>query len=150
MMKSSYTLRNCNIEHIKRYGEIYATAFSGEPWNDPWSVENAAIHIRELLESKTAYGLECVVDGEIAGFVIGTSMLFHYGRTFEINDLAVDPAYQHRGIANQLMDKLLSDIKEQGMVGVHLITANEGFLQSFYERFGFSKEKRVMLMGREL
>lgn len=48
------------------------------------------------------------------------------------------------------MDKLLSDIKEQGMVGVHLITANEGFLQSFYERFGFSKEKRVMLMGREL
>ena len=48
------------------------------------------------------------------------------------------------------MDKLLSDIKEQGMVGVHLITANEGFLQSFYERFGFSKEKRVMLMGKEL
>ena len=77
-------------------------------------------------------------------------MLFHYGRTFEINDLAVDPAYQHRGIAKLLMDKLLSDIKEQGMVGVHLITAREGSLPAFYEKFGFSKEKRVMLMGREL
>ncbi len=150
MMKSKTAIQHCSIEHIKRYGEIYAAAFSGEPWNDPWTVENAAIHIRELLESKTAYGLECVIDGEIVGFVLGTSMLFHYGRTFEINDLAVDPAYQHRGIAKLLMDKLLSDIKAQSMVGVHLITASEGFLQSFYERLGFDKEKRVMLMGREL
>ena len=149
-MKNNMTIQHFNIEHVERYGEIYAAAFSGEPWNDPWKPEVASIHIRELLESKTAYGLECVVDGEIAGFVIGTSMLFHYGRTFEINDLAVDPMYQHQGIANQLMERILSDIKKQGMVGVHLITANEGFLQSFYERFGFSKEKRVMLMGREL
>ena len=110
--------------------------------------EDASIHIGELLQSKTAYGLECIVDGNIAGFVIGTSMLFHYGRTFEINDLAVDPVYQHRGIANSLMERILSDIKEQGMVGVHLITSSEGFLQSFYERFGFCKENRVMLMGK--
>ena len=143
-------IQPCNIEHIKRYGEIYAAAFSSEPCNDPWKPEDASIHIRELLESKTAYGLECIVDGNIADFVLGTSMLFHYGRTFEINDLAVDPVYQHRGIANQLMERLLSDIKEQGMVGVHLITSNEGFLQSFYKRFGFGKENRVILMGKEL
>ena len=48
-------------------------------------------------------------------------MLFHYGRTFEINDLAVDPIYQGRGIAKELMERMLSDIKEKGMVGVHLI-----------------------------
>ena len=73
-----------------------------------------------------------------------------YGRTFEINDLCVDPAFQHRGIAKQLMDKCLSDIMEQGMVGVHLITAAEGILPEFYARYGFKKEKRVILMGREL
>ncbi len=138
------------MEHIKEYGEIYAKAFSGEPWKDHWTVENATMHVRELLESNTAYGLECVIDGEIAGFILGSSMLFSYGRAFEIHDLAVDPAYQRRGIAKQLMDNLLSDIKEQGMVGVHLITAREGSLPAFYEKFGFSKEKRVMLMGREL
>lgn len=102
------------------------------------------------MESKTSYGLEYVINGEIAGFILGTSMLFHYGRTFEINDLAVDPAYQNRGIAKKLMERLLSDIKERGMVGVHLITTGESFLPEFYERFGFDKEKRVILMGREL
>ncbi len=143
-------IQTCSIDHIERYGEIYAEAFSGEPWNDPWSKEDATIHVRELLESKQAYGLEYVIDGKITGFLVGTSMLFHYGRTFEINDLAVDPAYQRRGIAKQLLEKCLADIKAQGMVGVHLITAGEGTLQSFYEKYGFEKETRVILMGKEL
>ena len=140
----------CDIKNIARYGEIYTAAFSGDPWNDPWGPEDAMIHIKELLESKNAYGLECVVDGEIAGFILGTSMLFHYGRTFEINDLAVSPEYQKKGIAKQLMDKLLGDIKEQGMVGVHLITAGNTFLTDFYGQYGFREEKRVILMGKDL
>ena len=140
----------CDIKNIARYGEIYDAAFSGDPWNDPWGPEDAMIHIKELLESKNAYGLECVVDGEIAGFILGTSMLFHYGRTFEINDLAVSPEYQKKGIAKQLMDKLLGDIKEQGMVGVHLITAGNTFLTDFYGQYGFREEKRVILMGKDL
>ena len=145
-----YLIQSINIENLERYGEIYAAAFSGEPWNDPWKVEDAIIHVKELLESKQSYGLECIKDGKVVGFILGTSMLFHYGRTFEINDLAVDPAYQRRGIAKLLMEKCLADIKNQGMVGVHLITAVEGVLPEFYERYGFKKENEVILMGMEL
>lgn len=43
----------------------------------------------------------------------------------------------------------LADLKSQGIVGFHLITAREGVLPAFYERFGFKKEERVMLMGLE-
>ena len=89
------------------------------------------------------------MDGEVAGFILGTSMLFHYGRTFEINDLAVAPQYQRQGIASQLLEQCLADLKAQGIVGFYLITAREGVLPAFYERFGFKKEERVMLMGKE-
>ena len=147
---SKDNIRPITMEHIKRYGDIYARAFSGEPWNDPWKPEDAVIHVRELLESKQAYGLEYVLDGKVVGFILGTSMLFHYGRTFEINDLAVDPDYQRRGIAKELLEKCLADIKEQGMVGVHLITAAEGVLPVFYTKYGFKKETEVILMGAEL
>ena len=36
------------IEHLNQYGAIYATAFSGEPWNDNWSVEDATINLGEV------------------------------------------------------------------------------------------------------
>ena len=48
------------------------------------------------------------------------------------------------------METLLSDLEKQNIVGVHLITAAEAFLPQFYERFGFQKEKRVILMGKDL
>ena len=147
---SKDNIQPITMEHIRRYGDIYAKAFSGEPWNDPWKPEDAVIHVRELLESKQAYGLEYVLDGKVVGFILGTSMLFHYGRTFEINDLAVDPEYQRMGIAKELLEKCLADIKAQGMVGVHLITAGEGVLPKFYAKYGFKKEDEVILMGAEL
>ena len=77
-------------------------------------------------------------------------MLFHYGRTFEINDLAVDPEYQGRGIAKTLLEQCRADMKERGIVGLNLITGAKGFLPEFYERHGFKKEKHVILMGMEL
>ena len=147
---SKDNIRPITMEHIQRYGDIYAKAFSGEPWNDPWKPEDAVIHVRELLESKQSYGLEYVLDGKVVGFILGTSMLFHYGRSFEINDLAVDPDYQRRGIATELLEKCLADMKAQGMVGVHLITAGEGVLSAFYAKYGFKKETEVILMGAGL
>lgn len=143
-------IQPCSMEHVERYGEIYAEAFSGEPWNDPWDPADAVIHVGELLESKQAYGMEYVEDGKVVGFILGTSMLFHYGRTFEINDLVVDPAYQRRGIAKQLLERCLADMKARGIAGVHLITAGAGVLPAFYEKYGFKKENEVILMGLEM
>ena len=136
--------------HLREYGRIYAAAFSCEPWNDRWKEEDATVHVKELLESPQHYGLECVVDGVVTGFLLGTSMLFHYGRTFEINDVAVDPRYQGQGIASLLMDKAMEDLKRMDIVGVHLITASDGWLKDFYAKYGFRKEERVMLMGMEI
>ncbi len=143
-------IRPCVMEHCERYGQIYASAFSGEPWNDPWKPEDAEIHVREILESKQSYGLEYVVDGQIVAFILGASMLFHYGRMFEINDLAVDPACQGMGIAKALLERCKADMKERGIAGLNLITSGDGFLPEFYERHGFKKENRVILMGMEL
>ncbi len=143
-------IRMMTSDHVNRYGEIYALAFSGEPWNDPWKKEDAVVHVRELLESRQSYGLEYVEDGKVVGFLLGTSMLFHYGRTFEINDLAVDPSYQGRGIASQLLERCKADMKERGIVGLHLITGADGFLPNFYENHGFKRETKVLLMGMEM
>ena len=58
-------IKECTTEHITEYGKIYATAFSGEPWNDNWIPENAEIHISEIMESKQSYGYE---ESNLLGF----------------------------------------------------------------------------------
>ncbi len=143
-------IRPCSMKHLDRYGEIYAKAFSGDPWNDPWKKEDAIIHVKEILEMKQSYGLEYLEDNTVVGFLLGSSMLFHYGRSFEINDLAVEPACQGKGIAKTLLRKCILDMKERGIADIHLITANEGFLPDFYEQEGFLREKDVILMGMKL
>ena len=143
-------IQYCSMEHLARYGEIYAAAFSGEPWHDPWKTEDAVIHVKELLDAKQSYGLEYVIGGKVAGILLGTSMLFHSGRTFEINDLAVDPQYQGRGIAGRLLEQCKADMKERGMTGIDLITGADGFLPEFYGRHGFRRETEVTLMGMDL
>ena len=147
---SSGSIRPITMDHAGRYGEIYAAAFSGEPWNDPWKTEDAVIHVKELLGSPQAYGLEYVVDNVVAGFLLGTSMLFHYGRMFEINDLAVAPEYQGKGIGTGLLERCIADMKERGIAGINLITEAEGFLPELYGKYGFRREQRVILMGKEL
>ena len=143
-------IKECTTEHITEYGKIYATAFSGEPWNDHWKLEDAEIHIKVIMESKQSYGLEYLVDGKVAGFILGSSMLFHWGRMFEINDLAVHHDYQGQGIATKLLEACLEEMKKRGIKGVNLITQGDGFLPKFYEKHGFKKETEVILMGREL
>ena len=143
-------IKECTTEHITEYGKIYATAFSGEPWNDHWKLEDAEIHIKEIMESKQSYGLEYLVDGKVAGFILGSSMLFHWGRMFEINDLAVHPDYQGQGIATKLLEACLEEMKKRGIKGVNLITQGDSFLPKFYEKHGFKKETEVILMGMEL
>ena len=48
-------IHKIKMENVERYGEIYAAAFSGEPWNDPWKKEDAIIHVKELIKSKQLF-----------------------------------------------------------------------------------------------
>lgn len=144
------SIKQITSEHLKDYAEIYAKAFSGEPWNDYWNANDAEIHIAEIMESKQSYGLEYDINGKIVGFLLGSSMLFHWGRMFEINDLAVHPDYQGQGIATKLVNSCLEEMKRRGIKGINLITQGDGFLPEFYEKHGFKKENEVILMGLEL
>ena len=59
-----------------------------------------------------------------------------------IQDLMVHPAYQGRGIGTELMNKMISHLKDKRIYMISVVY--EENLKPFYERFGFSN----MLCGQ--
>ena len=53
-----------------------------------------------------------------------------------IQDVMVHPDYQQMGVGTQLMERLLTRLKEDGIYLVSVIYGDE-VLRPFYERFGF-------------
>ena len=150
LMKARPRISPMDPAHIETYGRIYAAAFQCPPWNDPWDPKDAEKHVRESMDSAQSYGLEISMDGEVAGFISGSSCLFHDGRAFEIQDLAIDPAWQGRKYASMLLERCKFDLAAQGIRRLMLITSGDGFLPEFYAQHGFRGEDEVILMGMQM
>lgn len=146
----SYEIKPFASTHMKRYAQIYSKAFFGRPWFDPWKEEDVLIHLEEIASCAKYYGLECVLGGKVVGFVIGSSTLFHYGRSFYIHDLAVDPMYQCNGIGRNLMEQIMADLREQGIAEVQIAMTDVGILPKFCEELGFKQVTEVVTMGQKL
>ena len=68
-----------------------------------------------------------------------------------IQDVMVHPDHQRQGIGTQLMERVLSRLKQEGVYMVSVIYGGEA-LRPFYERFGFGTMlcgQREMRPGRD-
>ena len=68
----------------------------------------------------------------------GTDMYAAHGKWLMLFGVATAPAYQKRGFASQLMERVIEDTKKQDRRGIVLTCKEE--LIPFYSRFGFVSE----------
>ena len=86
------------------------------------------------------YHIACYDDEKLIGYVdtVSNGLTDAY-----IQDLMVDPAYQGQKIGTELMNRIISILKEKKIFMISVIYGNED-LVSLYKRFGFSQ----MLCGQ--
>ena len=92
--------------------------------------------MEEYLENRTEYGWYLCLDGErIVGGLGVIENDFHDRKDLTPNVCAVytEEAYRCRGIAGNLLNMAVSDMKAKGITPVYLVTDHEGF----YERYGW-------------
>ena len=96
------------------------------------SVINFEVAQRAL--DRSLYGIVVLSEGEAVGMgrIVGDGAIFFY-----LQDIAVIPSHQGRGVGRLILDKLIAYLQanapEQAFIG--LFAANG--TTSFYERFGF-------------
>ncbi|AKN18068.1 acetyltransferase [Mycobacterium haemophilum DSM 44634] len=115
---------------VDRCAELESQLFDGD---DPWP---AAAFDRELASSSNRY-----VGARAAGTLVGYAGITRLGRTppfeYEVHTIAVDPAYQGRGIGRRLLGELL-DFAGGGATYLEVRTDNEAAI-ALYRSVGFEQ-----------
>ncbi|MDD4495826.1 MAG: GNAT family N-acetyltransferase [Eubacteriales bacterium] len=114
------------IENLPTFAKDIADLREAVGWN---RMEN--VYKNPLMTSY--YHIACYDGDRLVGYVdtVSNGVTDAY-----IQDLTVDPAYQGKGIGTELMNRIITKLKENKIFMISVIYGNTE-LAPFYERFGF-------------
>lgn len=108
-------------------------------------------HYAELLEKPGCLALAADWGGETAGFLYAywkfapDSPYYCPRRVLYIDDVAVLPAYQHRGIARALIDAARAHAEQNRADALELrVWAFNAYARKIYEQFGMQEQYCIM------
>jgi ribosomal protein S18 acetylase RimI-like enzyme len=83
--------------------------------------------------------------------VVGVALCGHDGRRGHIYHLAVDPAYQGRGLGKRLLDECLGGLRRAGLKRVIIMVADDNRQGGeFWKRSGYEEIPGAIAMGIDL
>lgn len=89
------------------------------------------------------------VDGRLVGFMMGDVFFGEYGipdATATIDTIGVHPDFQKHGVASDLMDQFLMNMKAANVKKIYtLVNWNDFALEGFFSRHKFQPSKRISL-----
>ena len=83
--------------------------------------------------------------------IVGIALCGHDGRRGYIYHLAVDPAYQTRGLGKRLMNECLDGLRRAGLKRALILVANDNPRgRKFWRRYGWEEVPGPVIMGIDL
>lgn len=83
--------------------------------------------------------------------IVGVVLCGHDGRRAHIYHLAVDPAYQGRGLGKRLLDESLAGLRRTGVKRVIIMVADDNPSgRQFWKRSGYEEISGAISMGIDL
>ena len=123
MMKIELT----TADHVPQIAELEKICF-----NDPWSEESIASE----LDNRLSLWLVAMDGDRVAGYVGSQSVL---GETDMMN-IAVHPDFRRRGIAEELVMKLVEELKVRGNHSLMLeVRVSNDPARKLYDKMGFQQ-----------
>lgn len=139
-------IRSMTKTDLSKCGEIYAKAFPQEHWGIDWTAENAREYLTDFFEQKRFVGYVYEENGEVAGCLFALRKISGSKEEIYINEMAVLPELQGKGIGKQLLNAVKDYSKENGLAGVVLYTSEYAPAAKFYEKNGFQLSQGTICM----
>lgn len=117
-----------NASHVDSVWEIEKALIAS-----PWSKES----IDKLTTTENAVAKVATIDGKVVGYYSFYQILDEA----DVNNIAVDSAWQNKGIGSALMLDMIDECKQRDISAITLeVGANNVVAQRLYDKFGFRQE----------
>lgn len=118
-------IREMKVQDVPEVAALEAVCFS-----DPWSVQSIASEVNNRL----SLWLVAEIDGCIAGYVGSQTVL----DMTDMMNIAVAPEFRRQGVAEALVNALVSCLKEKDVMGLLLeVRASNTAAIALYNKLGF-------------
>ncbi len=123
--------------HLPEAAAIFLRAYEG------WSETEARAYLEKFLGFDPSSCRVAIVDGKVAGAVLG----YWYPRKKEvilfIQELFVDPEKRKHGVGRRLVEALRGSFVENPKINVTPLVKADGSVLSFYNSLGFEHDLMV-------
>lgn len=140
-----FSIREFCERDIPELARIYVEAYTNSVWCETWKYEDALQRIRELTASPCIRTMICERnDQSIIGCIICELLTWHTGKQIEIKEVFVSSEFRGQGVGTNLIKRIESIGKDEGVTELYLWTNNCRELKDFYLGLGFSTCKDVI------
>ena len=81
---------------------------------------------------------------------MGYSVPFQGKKGFQIVEFLVRRSRQNHGIGSKLLNRLESNLRRDNYDFVSLLTAKDSSAEFFYAKYGYKRDRKIVLLNKEL
>jgi GNAT superfamily N-acetyltransferase len=146
---------NLNIRKVvdsdyESCAENLVAAYKGEPWNNPWTLEEALLRVSATMSGFNARGFVVENNGEVIAACLGRIDYYNSSwKQFCVDEFHVRPEFQGKGVGAGLLEFVSNALKQEGIARLFLITGGR-LAAEFYGKNKFENSDDGTMMARNL
>lgn len=139
-----------HLEDLPQCTDVFIKTFNAAPWFDFWQTEQANAYLLDFVQTPGFIGVICLENNHMIGMLFGNHKQWWSGHEFFIQEMAITPGFQHKGIGSQIIEFLIETIKPLGIEGITLLTDRGTTAEKFYIKNGFAEIERLVFLYKNV
>lgn len=140
------TIRKIKKSDLPACARILAAAYRRPPYREALARPNALRYIQgKYRQGKDSSFVALGPDKKVIGFQFVSLSFWSSGPQAIMEELAVDPKWQGRGIGTKLLNHTHAHLKTRGVKSAMLWAKNDRLLPDWYKKLGYVKADYVVM-----
>lgn len=126
-------------EYLTQSAQLFQEEYS-EGNDVVWNIETAVKYLQRDVDQAPEYCLAAVDnDNRFLGSIFCSTRPYYTGTALFIDSIQVTPDSRHKGVAKELLKKVITIAHENSVTGVHLLAdGRDDFPKEWYMKLGFT------------